>query len=308
MSDGPDRSYHLKDSEEPADGIERVALGRIRNALGEVRGDGAGTFAESVHEARKDLKKLRSVLRLLRDEIGEEVYRRENDRFRDAGRLLSGARDAEVKLETIDLLRDADDRMPTKAKLRKYIYSLEKERDEHSQAGAERNELSERVAAELEAGEAAIGDWSLDGGDWALVGGGLKRSYRRGRNRFADVRDDPSAENVHEWRKRVKDLWYHLRLLKRVWPAVVGESADEAHELADLLGDHHDLAVLAEDAMGRPDRFDSKADLNALVEAARRRQDDLLANALGLGGRLYAEKPKAFARRYEAYWEAWRGE
>ena len=308
MSDEPDRSYHLKDSEKPADGIERVALGRIRNALDEVRGNGAGTFAESVHEARKDLKKLRSVLRLVRDEIGDQVYRRENDRFRDAGRLLSGARDAEVKLETIDLLREADDRTPTKARLRKYIYSLERERDEHSQAGAERDDLAERVAAELEAGEAAIGDWSLDGGDWSLVGGGLERSYRRGRNRFADVRDDPSAENVHEWRKRVKDLWYHLRLVKRAWPTVIGESADNAHELADFLGDHHDLAVLAEDARGRPDRFDSRRDLEDLVAAAERRQDELLAAALGLGERLYAEKPKAFERRYRAYWEAWRGD
>jgi hypothetical protein len=211
-----------------------------------------------------------------------------------------------VKLETIDLLRDADDQMPTKAKLHKYIYSLEKERDEHSGAGAERDELTERVATELEAGEAAIGDWSPDGGDWPLVGGGLRRSYRRGRNRFADVRDDPSAENVHEWRKRVKDLWYHLRLLTTAWPAVVGESADETHELADLLGDHHDLAVLAEDARGRPDRFDSAADLEALVAAAERRQDELLAAALGLGERIYAEKPKAFARRYQAYWAAWR--
>jgi CHAD domain-containing protein len=303
----PERSYHLEGSEEPADGIERVARGRIRNALDEVRGDGASTFAESVHEARKDLKKLRSVLRLVRDQIGEEIYRRENERLRDAGRLLSGARDAEVKLETIDLLRGAGEGMPTKAKLRKYIYSLEKERDEHSQADAERAELTERVAAELEAAELAIGDWSLDGGDWALVGGGLKRSYRRGRRRFADVRDDPSAENVHEWRKRVKDLWYHLRLLRQAWPAVVGESADEAHGLADLLGDHHDLAVLADDARRRPDRFASKQDLNALVAAAERRQDELLAAALGSGERLYAEKPRSFAKRYRAYWDAWRG-
>ncbi|HEX6117714.1 MAG TPA: CHAD domain-containing protein [Solirubrobacterales bacterium] len=306
MSEGPSRDYHLKGSEGPADGVERIARERIENALDEVRGAGSAAFAESVHEARKDLKKVRSVLRLVRDELGEEVYRRENDRFRDAGRLLSGARDAEVKLETIDILRDADDEMPTKATLRKYIYSLESERDEHSRAGAERRELTERFEAELEAGRAALGDWSLDRDGWDLVGPGLARSYRRGRNRFGDVREDPNAENVHAWRKRVKDLWYHLRILKQAWPSVIGETADEAHELADLLGDHHDLAVLAEDARGRPDRFDSAEDLGALLGAAERRQEELLGEALGLGARIYAEKPKAFAGRYESYWSAWR--
>jgi hypothetical protein len=246
------------------------------------------------------------VLRLVRDEVGEEVYRRENDRFRETGRMLSGARDAEVKLETIDALREAGGEMPTKAALRRYIYALESERDEHSRADAERRELAKRIETELEAGRAALDDWSLGSGDWDLFEPGLARSYRRGRNRFADAREDPSAENVHAWRKRVKDLWYHLRILRKAWPAVIGETADEAHELADLLGDHHDLAVLVEDARGRPDRFDSKDDLKALVAAAEARQNALLGEALDLGARVYAEKPKAFARRYESYWAAWR--
>ena len=306
MSSGPSRKYHLKGSEDPSDGIERIAAGRIDEALDELRGEGSASFAGSVHEARKNMKKLRAVLRLVRDEIGDDVYRRENDRFRDAGRLLSGARDAEVKLETIDALRDSDDEMPTKATLRKYIYSLERERDEHSGNGAERRELTERVATEIEAGKSALDDWDLGEDDWDLLGAGLTRAYRRGRKRFADVRDDPTAENVHEWRKRAKDLWYHLRILKKLWPAVVGETADEAHELADLLGDHHDLAVLADDARGRRDRFDSKDDLKALVAAAERRQEELLTESIELGERLYAEKPKTFARRFEAYWTAWR--
>jgi CHAD domain-containing protein len=306
VSEGPDRSYYLKDSEPPAAGIERIALGRIQNALAELRGDGSETFAESVHEARKDLKKLRSVLRLIRDEIGDELYRRENERAREAGRRLSGARDAEVKLETVDALRKAGGKMPTKATLRRYIYVLETERDEHSRAGEERRELTDRVTGEIEEARDAVPEWPLQSEDWDLVGPGLERAYRRGRNRLADVRSDPSAENVHEWRKRVKDFWYHLRILKQLWPGVVGETADEAHKLADLLGDHHDIAVLAEDARDRPDRFDSAGDLEALLAAATARQGELLGEALALGERLYAEKPKAFTGRYEAYWSAWR--
>ena len=62
---------------------------------------------------------------------------------------------------------------------------------------------------------------------------------------------DPSAENVHEWRKRAKDIWYQLRIVRRAWPALLGETAGQAHVLADLLGDHHDLAMLREDLAAR---------------------------------------------------------
>ena len=53
----------------------------------------------SVHEARKQLKRARATLRLLRDGIGDTAYRRANQQLRDAARPLSGVRDAKVMLE-----------------------------------------------------------------------------------------------------------------------------------------------------------------------------------------------------------------
>src|ERR687888_223363 len=77
----------------------------------------------------------------------------------------------------------------------------------------------------------------------------------------AAVRAEPADAAVHEWRKRSKDLWYHLRLLRDGRREVLAPAADRAHELSDLLGDHHDLAVLAEDV---------KARRNGLSTASRR--------------------------------------
>ena len=117
------------------------------------------------------------------------------------------------------------------------------------------------------------------------------------------MRDDPTPEAVHKWRKRVKDLWYHLRLLGDMWPEALKGAADEAHELSDLLGDHHDLTVLAEEirASANGDR-----DAAALLELTERRQAELLEASIPLGERLYAEKPKQFSARLSAYWRAWR--
>src|SRR5580698_10039159 len=55
----------------------------------------------SIHEIRKKLKRARAALRLLRDCLGEPVYRRENSRLRDAARPLTPVRDAKVLFATL---------------------------------------------------------------------------------------------------------------------------------------------------------------------------------------------------------------
>ena len=49
-----------------------------------------------MHETRKALKRLRALVRLLREELGEQAFERENAALRDVARRLAGARDAEV--------------------------------------------------------------------------------------------------------------------------------------------------------------------------------------------------------------------
>jgi CHAD domain-containing protein len=305
---GPSRRYRLKRKESPPKGVRRIATGRAECALEHLRGEGNDDdSAEAVHETRKDLKKLRALLRLVRDELGDDVYWRENARFRDSGRLLAGARDAEVKLATLDSLSERfDEEFPTHS-LRPLKAALESERADMNEEllddsdGGPRN----RAAAEIEAGRASAAQWPLNGGGWKLFAPGLRRAYQRGRSRYADTLADPSETNVHEWRKRVKDLWYQLRILRNVWSGPMDEMADEAHDLADLLGDHHDLAVLEEDLSKRQGLI-AKDDLEKLGDLIRRRQKELIESALSLGRRLYAEKPKAFEHRLGEYWAAWR--
>ena len=101
---GESRAYRLRASEPLPEAIARVARGRIDHAIDELRGKTASTPVEAVHEARKDMKKLRALLRLARGELGGRVYARENACFRDAARELAGQRDADVMLETLGSL------------------------------------------------------------------------------------------------------------------------------------------------------------------------------------------------------------
>src|SRR4029077_16305640 len=139
---------------------------------------------------------------------------------------------------------------------------------------------------------------------WKLLAPGLDTAYSEGREAFAALGDSPGFEAVHDLRKRGKDLWYQVRLLRDAWEPVMEATAEEIHDFTDLLGDHHDLAVLAEDLDGRPQVEPApQGTLKALIQSS---QAELLAEARGAGERIYAEKPKAFGRRLRTYWRAWR--
>jgi CHAD domain-containing protein len=137
----------------------------------------------------------------------------------------------------------------------------------------------------------------------ALFLNGFKDCYAGGRRALSDCLDRPTNENLHEWRKRSKDVWYHLRILRSVWPEVIEPLVDESHRLSDLLGDDHDLAVLADFLVSDGGAFkeDQVNDIRRLVDE---RRPQLQAEAFMLGARLFVEKPGRYARRFEAYWEA----
>jgi CYTH domain-containing protein/CHAD domain-containing protein len=295
-------AYRLEPDETAPAGLQRVAAARARKAsrkLGQIESEGA----VAIHGARKDLKKLRAVLRLLREALGEDSYRAQNRRYRDAGRLLSDTRDAEVKVETLDDLEQRFGEEFPAAAIEHWRRDLERERyAAAADPGGDVGERVEEAVAMIDAGREEIAAWDLGKDSWKLVEPGLLTAYREGREALEEVRDEPGNENVHEWRKRAKDLWYQLRVLRELWPEVLGETADQAHDLADLLGDHHDLAVLAADLRER-DMVEPEA-VEALIA---RRQEELLSGAVAIGDRLYAEKPKAFGKRIKAYWKVARG-
>jgi CHAD domain-containing protein len=283
------RSYALQLDEPVPEGIARIARGRIDHAVEELSGESDSSPEEAVHDARKDMKKLRSLLRLVRGEIGDECYRRELGAFGDAARQLAGLRDADVMLETLASL----DLEPGQAGPLRQALEAHRVR-----TAAGTRELASAEAIEILGGaRGRVADWPLDTDGVGAFRQGLRRIYRRGRRDLRAARSEPTVANLHEWRKRVKDLWYHCSILESAWRPVMSALGDEAHELSDRLGDDHDLAVLLEWAR-------EHADAEALEPPVAERRARLQSEAFEYGAKLYLDKPRAHVERLERWWEA----
>lgn len=297
-------AYRLLGREPAGPGIRRILAAQVDDAIAQLRGEAASEPAEAIHEARKDVKKIRSALRLVRQEIGDDVWRRENDHYRDVARKLSSFRDAEILVEALDGLGE---RFGPNA--REGFDSLRKQLDDENRAAHDDGSVERAMAgaaAELAAGRSRIDALPLDGDGWELIAPGLHRSYRRGRKRLRAAEEEPTVTNLHELRKRVKDLWYQLRLIRGADREMLEPLADHAHDLSDHLGDDHDLALLRDEVQRRRDAFASPAAQRHVLQEIDQRRGELQFAAISLGERIYAEKPKRFLKRLEGRWEAWR--
>jgi len=304
MGRRPSRTYRLRKEESATEGMRRIALGRAEKAVERLReAPRLEDPSDCIHGARKDLKKLRAVLRLLRRALGDDLYRIENDRYREAGRLLSPSRDARVKLETLDALRERPGGQLPVAATDEWRELLRAECEQAVDDVRGGGESLDRAVELIEAGRERIATWPLRPDSWKLVGPGVGRAYRRGRKAMRKAAEEPSGERLHEWRKRAKDLWYHLRILHDALPENLASMLAQVDELADVLGAHHDSEVLRADLLGRELPTVPRP---ALVDAIAARQQELAATAFDLGKQLYEIKPKAFRRKMKRGWKAWR--
>jgi hypothetical protein len=315
-----DRQLGLKPEETLTHGLQRMALGQVDLALEQLGGASAGgeRAEKAVHETRKALKRLRALLRLLRRELGEDAFAREDAAVRDIARQLSGARDAEVMLATLDALIERHPRKLARLggvrRLRKSLLA-EHERVERQTLGD--NAALEHVLTQLRDLRVRLASWPLRDRDGTrLVDAGLRDLYAQGRERYrrAERRRGKDVRAMHVWRKRVKDLRYVAEMLERRSPsqkkrrgrsAQLHRLADRADTLAEVLGEDHDLAVLAERVRaearpGKRARKQSKrmgrATRKALLKQIARRRRKLRRRALREGERLYRRSPKKFVR------------
>jgi CHAD domain-containing protein len=233
----------------------------------------------------------------MRTALGKKQYSKENAHFRDAGRLLAGIRDARVLVNTMEELILKYGKQISRgagAALRKAVQ--ERQQFIAKQLFEEQDALENAVAV-LKAARRRRKNWNLDSPCRSTLRAGLKRVYKQGLEAFATATSEPSVENLHEWRKRVKDLWHHLQIIQPLWPRIANDLVKQVHTLADHLGNDHDLAVLRQTLLQEPRRFGGRAALDTVLPLIDSRRGKLQEAARLLGETVYRDKPKIFVNR-----------
>jgi CHAD domain-containing protein len=296
-----------------APALQRMALAQIDLALEALTGsEGAGPSEKGVHEARKALKRLRALLRLLRHELGERAFARENATLREIAGRLSEARDAAVMLATLDtLIARHPRRLGRRTGVRELRLRLAAEHQRQRRQALADDAARAELLGELHAFRWRVVSWSLpDGRGLALVSDDLARLYAQGRKRYRRAARGRGGRTItmHQWRKRVKDLRYAIEILDRPGSQQrLHKLSRRADELGEVLGEDHDLAVFAQrlhagaharghDQVWRCGRRTRKL----LTKAIARRRRVLRKRALRQGRRLYRAKPKQLVRRVRA--------
>jgi len=278
--------FRFEKSESPSKAVRRVCRERVGAALDCLR---QPKHPAAVHGARKEIKKLRALFRLVRGEISVGTYRKGVKALRAAGDCLAATRDARVMLKAFEKL--------TGRTAGRYA-DIEKALEKHARKEARRFRRDDAVAlAErlLRKTHRRVEGLKIKRTGWAAIAPGLKRSYQQGRDASRLVRRKPAPENFHEWRRHVKDLWFYFCLLHPICQAATPAAADELERLALYLGEDHDLFLLQEFLRNQcKARSQEVKALNALIGA---RQKNLRSAAVKLGSRLYVETPAAFCQR-----------
>lgn len=218
--------------------------------------------AEAVHQTRKRCKKMRALLRLIRytDADSETLYQVENALYRSISDLLCSSRDAVSLYQALAEQLDVTRYPHITAFLRVRI--VEDDKDTLLQVRQLLNQHRKHM-----------GGWKIDHLTWKDSRQGYAKSYRRTKKALKDAQEKEDDVAFHTLRKRVKDQWYHSRLLQKRYPKKIGRRCKPLKALASALGDWRDLRLLCHflalnSANLEPD---ARAELIPLLDQAQQR-------------------------------------
>jgi inorganic pyrophosphatase len=267
------KPFGLRKDETFRKGIRRIVRHQYDKAIEECEKlQSPGNQGRSaVHEIRKRFKRVRAVLRLVRSEVEDHAYRRENAAIRDAGQTLSNVRNAKVVLDALGLLKEqspdaSSDRFSVVEHfLRSRQWDLQDQLLQDS-------EKLDAFKQSIDDARKRVKNWTLPRGGRRAIRRGLKQACNKVRRALEDAESTPTDERLHEFRKQAKYFYHQLQLAGPIAPAAIDDLSHDVHELERALGDDHDLAMLRREAVAcvKGGLDDGAQDLILAIDRRRR--------------------------------------
>jgi CHAD domain-containing protein len=273
--------------------VRRATVDHAENAKRALRSPRPSDI--DVHAARKEIKKSRAALRLLRASLAKVTYRRENAALRSAAHALTAARDARVLLRTFESVRRSRIASGQDKEAAALWRMLHRSQSHAQQQLLQQPEVLSGARATLRQLQLRARRWRVGQHGWNRLGRAFRRIYRAGRRAARAANRRADALTLHEWRKQVQYLWHALQILKPLQCKPALKIAARSRRLADYLGEAHDLALLQSSLAAFGRRHEALS--VPLLVAIEHRRRTLQAKAMAVGKRLYAPKPRVMVAR-----------
>jgi CHAD domain-containing protein len=294
-------AYQLERGRAVAQQLTRIAAREFEKALEEVGGQALSSWPEAVHEARKRVKKIRAMVRLFRNGL-EKDHRGLNRQLGTIAHQLSSLRDVDAAVEMMEAVRDRYPRLVTR-RIFAGVHRGLLARERGTVMRLQPDRLLPRVAGELRRLARSTPPRIRRVAGDASTRAGMVRAYRRARRAMAGVHANPEDARFHLWRRRVKDHWYHVRLLEGL-DRHAAARARGLKKLETWLGDDHNLVLLRTAIVAAPSRFGDERSTAVVLGCLAKYHATLRRRALTLGDRMFAGKPGVFRRSIDGWWRA----
>ncbi|MBY3334744.1 CHAD domain-containing protein [Rhizobium laguerreae] len=296
-------AYRIRPDADFTKAFRSVATEQLERAVTflEERPDGAH---EAIHSFRKNLKRLRSLYRLVAREV-PDFQAQENARLRDTARSLSAIRDAAALIGTAEYLQHAARGKEESEALGRIVTILEGRRDWMAQAESSLEKRLAETSDVLKEAIAALDAVSFDGGhrkSARMLAKSWRRTARKAKTALAACHGEATADDFHDLRKRTYDYRLYHALLRDVWPGAMKAKREAAKELVEDLGHIHDLTMLSALVEAEPQLFTRNDDLTHLLDIIIFRQQEDRRQALVKAETVFTDDADEEAERIELLW------
>ena len=291
--------FRLKSGQSVSNEIRRIVLQQLDRATSELTSIGDPESDEAIHDARRRVKKIRAIIRLVRPVLDKE--HRADPALRQVSKLLAPVADGQGVIDTLNQMSKRY-RRELPPKMAEAIRSDLVDRGRRIDTQASKEGVLEKAQMTLRAERQRVKKWKISADGFRAVAPGLKASVRRARGAMVDAWLHPTASHHHTWRRHVKNHWFHVRLLEGRCGNRLMPLQRRLEALDGVLGEYHNLVLLREVLI--VDTALSRREAARCLRVVARYQRALRRHAQTLGMRIYGEKPRQFVRRVKRLWRS----
>lgn len=259
---------------------------------------------ESIHQARKNLKRVRALLKLIEAAAPKSLHALRN-RISETARTLSETRDAVALVECSDKLRVYLDARQSEDMSQHLHEAIARRRELMSLEAPEPHALTLPVAAVCrkaikELRKMNFGDCNQD---CDIIATGRRKNHDKARQTLKTCHHGGHPEAFHDLRKCAQATFFQAGFLKSAWPLAMQAEATLAKDITDTLGHEHDIEVMTKLLQVEPHLFGAIADKDRLATLLNERRAALRHEAINTAEKLYAETGKTEAQRLALLWQ-----